>query len=256
MLATAATRRRPANRWRALTLPQTAVTAGRADAAGAFVPPGAPLAGASRPPVRPARVFAAPAFCRVTATLTPTSDSDIKIEVWLPLAPRHGTGKFQAVGNGGWTGSIPYAAMAAAVAAGYATAGTDTGHVGNTASFALGHPEKVIDFGYRAVHEMTVQAKAVDRCLLRHAADALDLERLLAGRAAGRGRGGPLSGGLRRDHRRCAGRELDAPACRPHGHEPRRERDAGRRDSAGQVRADPPAPCSPPATRATAWPTA
>ena len=70
-------------------------------------------------------------------------------------------GKFQAVGNGGWAGIISYAAMAAAVAAGYATASTDTGHVGGTGAFALGHPEKVIDFGYRAVHEMTVKAKAV-----------------------------------------------------------------------------------------------
>jgi hypothetical protein len=58
-------------------------------------------------------------------------------------------------------GTIAYPAMAAALAAGYATTSTDTGHVGNTAAFALGHPEKVIDVGYRAVHEMTVQAKAI-----------------------------------------------------------------------------------------------
>ena len=105
--------------------------------------------------------FAAlPAFCRVSAMLMPSSDSDIRIEVWLPEAATW-NGKFQAVGNGGWAGTIAYPAMAAALAAGYATTSTDTGHVGNTASFALGHPEKVIDFGYRAVHEMTVQAKAL-----------------------------------------------------------------------------------------------
>jgi feruloyl esterase len=104
----------------------------------------------------------------VAATLTPSRDSDIKIEIWLPLPRADGApggpawnGRFQAVGNGGWTGSIPYVSMAEAVAAGYAVAGTDTGHVGNTASFALGHPEKVIDFGYRAVHEMTAKAKVV-----------------------------------------------------------------------------------------------
>ena len=101
-----------------------------------------------------------PAFCRVAATLTPSSDSDIRIEVWLPDSSTW-NGKFQAVGNGGWAGTIGYPAMAAALAAGYATTSTDTGHVGNTASFALGHPEKVIDIGYRAVHEMTVQAKAI-----------------------------------------------------------------------------------------------
>jgi feruloyl esterase len=100
-----------------------------------------------------------PQFCRVTATLTPSSDSDIKVEVWLPASGWNG--KFQAVGNGGWNGNIPYGALANAVIAGYATAGTDTGHAGNTAEFALGHPEKLIDFGYRAVHEMTVKAKSI-----------------------------------------------------------------------------------------------
>ena len=147
-----------------LTLPQATVTAAESVAAAAFVPPG--------PPPSPAttRLLAlAPAFCRVAATLTPTSDSDIKIEVWLPLPARPEgapggpvwNGKFQAVGNGGWLGSIPYAGLAEALTAGYATAGTDTGHVGNTAAFALGHPEKLIDFGYRAVHEMTARAKAI-----------------------------------------------------------------------------------------------
>ena len=65
------------------------------------------------------------------------------------------------MGNGGWAGVISYPALAQAVAAGYATASTDTGHVGNNGMFALGHPEKVIDFGYRAVHEMTVHAKSI-----------------------------------------------------------------------------------------------
>ena len=132
-----------------------------------------------------------PAFCRVAATLTPSSDSDIKIEVWLPSSGWNG--KFQAVGNGGWAGSISYAALAGAVNAGVRHGGTDTGHVGNSGSFALGHPEKVTDFAYRAVHEMTVKAKARHRRLLRHASDALDLERLLAGRSAGHRRSGALS---------------------------------------------------------------
>jgi feruloyl esterase len=99
------------------------------------------------------------AFCRVTATLTPTPDSDIKVEVWLPADGWNG--KLQSVGNAAWGGVIPYPAMAAAVAAGYATAATDTGHVGNTAKFVPGHPEKLVDYGYRAVHEMTVAAKAI-----------------------------------------------------------------------------------------------
>ena len=138
-----------------LALPHTTITAAEQIPAGAFVPPGPRPAGAAVPAVY-ARL---PEFCRVTATLAPSSDSDIKVEVWMPISGWNGT--FQAVGNGGWAGTIPYAALAAAVAGGYATAATDTGHVGGTAAFALGHPEKVIDFGYRAVHETTVQAKMV-----------------------------------------------------------------------------------------------
>jgi feruloyl esterase len=98
-------------------------------------------------------------FCRVAATLKPTGDSDIKVEVWLPA--KSWNGKFQAVGNGGWAGVISYSAMAAAIRAGYATASTDTGHVGGRGTFALDHPEKLIDFAWRSEHEMTVKAKAV-----------------------------------------------------------------------------------------------
>ena len=98
-------------------------------------------------------------FCRVAATLRPTSDSEIKVEVWLPA--RNWNGKFQAVGNGGWAGVISYSAMAEAVRAGYASASTDTGHVGGRGTFALDHPEKLIDFAWRSEHEMTVKAKAV-----------------------------------------------------------------------------------------------
>jgi tannase/feruloyl esterase len=104
-------------------------------------------------------VRALPAFCRVAATLKPTSDSDIKIEVWLPASDWNG--RFQAVGNGAFNGSIGYTALMAAIRRGYAASSTDTGHTGGSASFALGHPEKVIDFGWRAVHEMTTTAKKI-----------------------------------------------------------------------------------------------
>jgi feruloyl esterase len=100
-----------------------------------------------------------PAFCRVAATLKPTPDSDIKIEVWMPASDWNG--KFQAVGNGGWAGSISYPAMGDALRRGYATSSTDTGHAGAGGSFALGHPEKLIDYAYRSEHEMTVKAKAI-----------------------------------------------------------------------------------------------
>ena len=133
-----------------MALPHATITVAVSVPAGAFMPDA--LAGAGE-------FTALPAFCRVAATLKPTSDSDIKIEVWLPASGWNG--KFQAVGNGAFNGAIAYPAMGRALARGYATASTDTGHVGNTASFALGHPEKLIDFGWRAVHEMTVASKAV-----------------------------------------------------------------------------------------------
>jgi len=144
-----------------LKLPNTAITHAEVVAAGAFSPP--PVAAPTGVPpalILPPPSFAAvPAFCRVQATLTPTSDSDIKVEVWLPVSGWNG--KYQAVGNGGWAGIISYPAMAEAVKAGYATSSTDTGHVGGSGQFALGHPEKLIDYAYRSEHEMTVKAKAI-----------------------------------------------------------------------------------------------
>ena len=101
------------------------------------------------------------AFCRVVAFSAPTSDSHIAFEVWLPISARW-NGKFEAVGNGGFIGQISYSALAAALNRGYATASTDTGHAsGNDESWALGHPEKLVDWSYRAVHEMTVDSKLI-----------------------------------------------------------------------------------------------
>src|SRR6266516_412007 len=139
-----------------LSLSSATITAAQVVAAGTFAPPAGGRAG-GRSGQDP--LAALPAFCRVAATLKPTSDSDIKIEVWLPVSGWNG--KFQAVGNGGWAGTISYPAMAEALRRGYATTSTDTGHTGATGSFALGHPEKFIDFAYRSEHEMTVKAKAV-----------------------------------------------------------------------------------------------
>ena len=114
-------------------------------------------AGALQPNGRAKALSGLPAFCRVTATLTPTADSRIGIEVWLPQA--NWNGKFLAVGSGGWGGSIAYAGMADALRRGYATSATDDGHVGEGAGFVVGHPQKLIDFAYRAEHEMTMEAK-------------------------------------------------------------------------------------------------
>ena len=108
-----------------------------------------------------------PAYCRVAASLTPSADSHIEMELWLPV--ENWNGKFLAVGNGGWAGTISFDAMAAGLRRGYATASNDTGHTGGSASFAPGHPEKVIDFAYRAMHEMAVQSKTIIQTFYRRA---------------------------------------------------------------------------------------
>ncbi|HEY4355138.1 MAG TPA: tannase/feruloyl esterase family alpha/beta hydrolase [Acidobacteriaceae bacterium] len=102
-----------------------------------------------------------PAFCRVVASVKPVQNSDIKIEVWMPLS--NWNGKFLGHGNGGFAGYLQYGGLQQALMAGYATASTDTGHIGGAADaeWAIGHPEKVIDFGYRGIHEMTVKAKLI-----------------------------------------------------------------------------------------------
>jgi feruloyl esterase len=133
------------------SIPNVTITSARTVPAGAFAPPesGAALQGFPE----------LPTFCRVTTVLKPSADSHIETELWLPLEDWNG--KFQAVGNGGWAGAIGYPAMARALADGYATAATDTGHTGNDAAFAIDHPEKLVDFAFRAVHEMTATSKTL-----------------------------------------------------------------------------------------------
>jgi feruloyl esterase len=89
----------------------------------------------------------------------------VNFEVWLPASGWNG--KFLGVGNAGLGGSISYDAMVSALTRGYATASTDTGHIGTGnapgqyARWALGHPELIVDHAYRAIHEMTVKGKAI-----------------------------------------------------------------------------------------------
>ncbi len=126
--------------------------------AGPFVQPGGGPAGGAPPP---AAVAPIPEHCRVKLVLKPTSDSNINAELWMPTEKWNG--KFMAVGNGGFGGSIQgYGEMQVALRLGYATAGSDTGHSGTdgpNGMFALGHPEKIVDFSHRAVHEMTATSK-------------------------------------------------------------------------------------------------
>jgi len=133
-----------------LTMPQIKISSATDVAAGRF----SPASGAPAMDV--------PAFCRVVAVATPTPDSTINFEVWLPPATAWNS-KLQGVGNSGWMGSIAYDGLAAALRRGYAAVSTDTGHTGDDLAFANGHPDKIVDWGYRSVHVMTDAAKLVVR---------------------------------------------------------------------------------------------
>ncbi|HTV80352.1 MAG TPA: tannase/feruloyl esterase family alpha/beta hydrolase [Steroidobacteraceae bacterium] len=138
-----------------LKLPHTTITLATEVPAGAFkLPTGAGAGGPG------ANFGALPAFCRVAGTARPTADSDIRFEVWMPLSGWNG--KFVGGGNGVWAGSIAYGDMVTPLARGYATAASDVGHQGSPldGTFLVGHPQKLIDFGHRAEHEMAVAAKA------------------------------------------------------------------------------------------------
>lgn len=148
-----------------LVLPHTTITMARAVAAGEFKAPsvgepGGPEAG--MPEVfGPVDASHHPAFCRVAAILKPSGDSNIKIEVWLPLSGWNG--KFLGAGNLSWAGWIMYDGLLYGLQNGYAAASTDTGHElsYDFGRFVMGHPDKEVDYAYRSVHEMTVKAKAI-----------------------------------------------------------------------------------------------
>ena len=134
-----------------LSLPNTKITTAQTVTGGSFTAPGANNA-----------MQNLPAFCRIMATLTPSNDSDIRVELWLPMDGWNQ--KFQGVGNGGWAGSIMlWRSRRQPLRRGYATASTDTGHQApvTSAEWALGHPEKVVDYAWRSEHEMTVVSKGI-----------------------------------------------------------------------------------------------
>ncbi|MDO9712694.1 tannase/feruloyl esterase family alpha/beta hydrolase [Paracraurococcus lichenis] len=132
-----------------LQLQDTTITTAAVVPAGSFTPTGAT-----------APITNLPEFCRVAGVIAPTPDSSIGFEVWLPTG---WNGRYLQSGNGGFAGAIPYTALGKGIARGYATAGTDDGHQagGRDASWALGDPEKIIDFGYRSLHLTALRSKEV-----------------------------------------------------------------------------------------------
>lgn len=140
---------------RGLQLPNVDITATQAVAAGTYQPAGSTTAFADLP-----------AFCRVTANLTPVSGSKIGMELWLPTTAWNG--RYQQLGQNGWGTAFSsyWSSMAPQLRSGYAIAITDGGHTATAvsdASWAIGFPERVIDFAYRATHETAVASKAIVR---------------------------------------------------------------------------------------------
>ena len=165
-----------------LQLPDTTITSATDNTTGAFTPPGgAPITGL-------------PAFCRVTASLIPTSDSTIKIEVWLPETKWNG--RFLGTGGGGFQGVITYGELASGIQAGFASTNSDLGtgssgcnplycgsngmtnplatafgNPGVPTTGLFGHPERIKDFGFRAIHLMTVRGKEIGKAFYGEHAD-------------------------------------------------------------------------------------
>ena len=172
-----------------LSLSNATITLAQVVNAGAFVPPGnssarggggsSAFAGTLGPvPDVPGRVTAntaglglgynggrgippfsaLPAFCRVAATLKPSPSSDIRMEMWLPVAGW--SGHFRGTSPNGLGGVVNYNAMGVGLTDGFAVAGTDTGHQGGDTAWML-DAEKITDFAGRAMHETTVAGKAL-----------------------------------------------------------------------------------------------
>lgn len=175
----------PCTNLQSLALEHATITSATDNTSGVFVVPG------SNPPQT---ISPLPAFCRVTATLTPTSDSSIKIEIWLPETTWNG--RFLGTGGGGFQGIISYNELALGIQAGFAATNSDLGtgvsgcnplfcgsdgNQGNPLAIAFGdppnpstglfgHPERIKDFGYRAIHLMTVKGKEIANAFYQQSA--------------------------------------------------------------------------------------
>jgi feruloyl esterase len=172
-----------------LSLPNTTITSAQVVTAGGFTPPNlagrggaggsSAFAGTLGPvPDMPGRVTAntaglglgynggrgipaystLPAFCRVVATLKPSASSDIRMEIWMPIAAWNG--RFRGTSPNGLGGVVNYNSMAVGLTDGFAVASTDTGHQGGDTGW-MQIPDKVTDFAGRAMHETTVAGKAL-----------------------------------------------------------------------------------------------
>ena len=159
LISLPAAAQQPCESLASIKIPNVTITSAKAGSPGFELPAQAGLMN------MPATKIPVP-FCRVEAYSAPTSDSHIAIEVWLPVAANW-NGKFLAAGNPGFIGSLSSAGLAGIMQRGYVAAGTDTGHVDMGFEWAIGHPEKWADWGYRAVHETVERDVGPDRLRTR-----------------------------------------------------------------------------------------
>ncbi len=179
-----------------------------------------------------------PAFCRVVGHATPTPQSRIGFEVWLP--EKNWSGRYVQVGNGGLAGIIFHDLMGQMLDRGHATASTDNGHTGSAIDgrWAIGQPEKVRDFAERAVHLLSDIGKRVTAKYYENAAQALVFFRMLGRRSRSADRGATISAGLRR-HRCWRTRPLlDGSPDRLRARQPGVAQRSGELHSAGQAADD------------------
>ncbi|WP_213978921.1 tannase/feruloyl esterase family alpha/beta hydrolase [Sphingomonas sp. dw_22] len=108
-------------------------------------------------------------FCRVRGISRPVPGSEIGFEVWLPASGWNG--RLHMIGNGAYVSNISYKQMIARLDDGDVAVATDTGHQGSDLRFGWKHPERIADFGHRAVHESVLAAKQVVRAFYGRAAN-------------------------------------------------------------------------------------
>ena len=119
-------------------------------------------AGSYQPPGSGTSYADLPAFCRVVGTVQRALDSSIGFEVWLPTSDWNG--RYQQVGNHGFSGVIYWGEMAPQLRRGFAAGATDDGHIASgtspfDVSWAYGHPAKIEDWTTQAVHQLAQKAK-------------------------------------------------------------------------------------------------
>ena len=107
----------------------------------------------------PPKVYDMPEYCKVAATLKPRSDSEIKMQLWLPTG---WNGYYMTAGGSGWAGDIQNQDMIPAVQNGFATMNTDTGHSGGAGTWIF-NEDKLQDYAGRAIHESTVLSKKITK---------------------------------------------------------------------------------------------